>query len=258
MKLYSLYEFPPTKDKLDEILHLFYQLQPLSYVESFDGVRSIIAKRPSRAQITLKNLIKLGLLEGKSEISLTWESQIYLDMGKNLEDLLLYLIYKRAELFFLCERICDIDEEFLLSNPKLLVQLWDIGYETERLTTAKEKLYAIKRLILCCKIQNGNPFRGYRQYIDFLKKIESVYLLETNNQFNVPISIMDLKKKLLKCDVDTAEFNKGFIKLYFDPIFATYTSYTSVISEFADQEYFCIDKESYYYFKLLKRFFEKD
>ena|GEM_PF-4416839 len=251
MKIYSLYEFSSTIEQLEALLKAVDMQQKMDYDEALDLVRRIFGKRPSRTKILLKSFIKLGLLQGKSQVILSWESQLYVDLGKDLTELLLFLTYKTSHLFSICKDICEIDPDLVLKNPELLEKLYMKGYAREKLATGREKIYAIKRLISCCRIKREkNPFKKYEEYINFLTILESQYLLMTQGIFGKPVVICDLMGRMKESGIERAVFDHNIFRLHYDPIIASSTSFSSVIKDFANAGYYKINQSSYYYLKL--------
>lgn len=255
--MYPLYEFPPTIYHLEEIVTSIDLVQPLSIEETRNLVSRIVGKRPSRTNITVKELKKLKIIEEHERcISLSWETQLYVDMERDLTDLLLYLVYRIPELFNLCNLICKIDPNFELSKPELLLNLFNYGYEEEKVTTAREKLFGIVRLVEVCKKEEvTNPFSRYKEYIEFLYKIDRAYLDLTAGLYNKNLEIVKLKRKILEDNSLSEEiFDDFFIMLYRDPIFSSNTSFTTVIKDFATEGYYLLNNVDYYYLKLKKSF----
>lgn len=253
MKIYPIYEFPNSIKLLEEILNYINDNQPVLKKDLDFFVGKLIGKRSSRTRITIKDLKKLKIIEGDSEISLTWETQIYIDLSAPLYKLLVYCVYKIPDLFNVCYHICSIDPELKLSKPKLFEKLKEIGFEEEKIVTVREKLFAIIRIISIClldKNNNQNVFSDYKMYIEFLKSLESSYLNLSNNQYDSNVVISDLKDDLFQY-----EFINNIERLYKDPVYASKTSFSVVNEDFAFRNYMYINKQKYYYFKLKKSFF---
>lgn len=260
MKLYPLYEFPATIEDFENILIEIDMCQPVDYEECLSIIHKIIDKRESRTKITLKNLIKLGILQGKEKISLSWESQLYMDLKSDLRQLLLYLIYQRVELFLICYHICKVDKNLSLNKTEIIKSLECLGYDTGNIRTSKEKIYAIKRVIKSVKINERNPFLEYKLYRDSLQYLQNVYLLATNKT-NIPIELAVLEIKydeyIENYNYKAEDFKELIRKLYSDPIYSSYTSFTTAIRKFTDNNYLNINNNEYYYFKLNEYIFRK-
>ncbi|MCB2291590.1 hypothetical protein LGK97_17895 [Clostridium sp. CS001] len=250
MKMYSLYEFPKDEQELNTIIQYVDKYQPVQYEKLLDIISETIVKANSRTNITLKTLRKIGLIEGDRLISLSPTTQIYLDLNKSLQDLILYLIYLKKDLFEACKLIFKITYNATISNTDLIRELSKIGYLDSK-RTAQEKVYAIKRLIsMCQKYDEHNPFHEYEEYISFLVRLQSEYFLLGEGKKNEPIPIEKLKRAMIKCDLSGTLFDENFSKLYNDPIYSMHTSFTTVINEFAREKYYKLLEKDYYYFKL--------
>ncbi|WP_230504561.1 hypothetical protein [Sutcliffiella rhizosphaerae] len=256
MKIYPLYEFPPSMEVLEKILiHVDYN-QPIldEALKSFVG--ELLGKRPSRTNITIKELKKLNIIEGTSEFSLTWESQLYIDLKRSVDGLILHSVYKIPDLFDICKNICFIDPELKLLKPELLEELYELGYQEGKISTNREKLFGLTRMIKIC--QNNmfkNPFEKYGNYMDFLKKMQKVYLELTNNQYDKNITLVELQNEIMKQENIEKGISESFIKqLYFDPILSSYISFSTVNNDFASKGYIWIGENKFYYLKLKRNF----
>lgn len=257
MKLYPLYEFPPSLEELEKLLKII-DLSPSLPIEKLrEIVSQLYGKRASRTNIQIKDLGKLGLIELGYEVSLTWETQLYVDLNRSINRLLLHNSYKINELFHNCKLICQIDPEFSVSNQALYDKILEHGYTEENRRTASEKLYAIKRLIKSCQFENNsNPFLEYEQYIHFLTTLQSEYLLLASG-FQKNVVISKLADALQKKGYTEEGIKRNISLLYSDPIFATYTSFSTVNLDFAKKDYYSILKEDLYYIKINKPFIKE-
>lgn len=258
MKIYSLYEFPKDESELDVIIRYVDEYQPVQLNKLMDLISETIVKANSRTNITLRTLKKIGLIEGDKLISLSSATQIYLDLNKTFQGLLLYLTYMRPELFRDCKAIYKLIKKDLLSNTDLIKVLWKMEYEDSK-RTAQEKVYAIKRLISMCEKDNErNPFEEYEKYILFLSKLQDKYFLLTGDKKNEPIAIQRLKNAMVQEKITEKEFDENFTDLYSDPIYSAKTSFTTVIKEFANEKYYKILGKEFYYFKLSESIIKND
>ncbi|PEM13358.1 hypothetical protein COI51_21745 [Bacillus toyonensis] len=256
MKMYPLYEFPPSMEVLEKILiHIDYN-QPISNELLKSFVSELIGKRSSRTNITIKELKKLNIIEGTSEFSLTWETQLYLDLKRPVDGLILYLVYQIPELFKVCKDICFIDPEFKLSKPKLLEKLYELGYEEGKLSTNREKLFGLIRIIKICQRDTfDNPFEQYSNYISFLKHLQKLYLILTNNQYDKNITLVELQNEMIKeKNIEKKEFEDFISQLYFDPILSSRTSFSTVNNDFASKGYVQVADKKFYYLKIKENF----
>ncbi|MEX3748288.1 MULTISPECIES: hypothetical protein [Lysinibacillus] len=252
MNIYPLYEFPPNVEVLEGILHYIDYEQPVISEKLKDFVGELLGKRPSRTNITIKELKKIGIIEGDKEFSLTWETQLYLDLRRPIPNLIIHLIHKIPELFKICKDICDLDPENNLSKPKVLKNLYEIGYQEGKLSTNREKLHGLMRVIQICRnSQCSNPFKEYEYFIEWLENIEGNYLLFTNNRYDENIALTDLKCKMDEQDIQkTNDFEIMLNKLYSDPVFSSFTSFSSVSNNFAKKGYIEFEGNKFYYLKL--------
>lgn len=256
MKMYPLYEFPQSLIQLTQLLRLIEKLQPVSKVEAVSLVERLYGKRNSRSEITIRNLRDLGILSGYKNIILSSETQLYLDMNKNLNQLLLFSIYKKNELFQLCNDLYTIKNFMELDNPVLLEALYSMGYVREKLATGREKIYAIKRLVSCCSsdnnFQNNNPFEAYRHYRSFVSAIQDSYYEISHGNIGEAIPITSLRNYMIKnYSTSNDQFQKFIETLYSDILLSRNVSFTTANIEFAGLGYHEINGINYYFIKLL-------
>ncbi|MCK0473757.1 hypothetical protein [Halalkalibacter sp. APA_J-10(15)] len=254
MKLYPIYEFPPSLEELEELIR-FIDLSPSLSLEKLRDIASqLYGKRMSRTNILIKDLAKLGLIEGRSVVTLTWEAQLYVDLNRKLDKLLVHNVYKINDLFESCKLICKIDPKITMTNPSLYKEVLKHGYSEENIRTVTEKLYAIKRLIKASQREGVfNPFLEYEQYIDFLSLLKKEYLILVGG-YGKNASITSLFEALQKYGYEREDFKRNLDLLYSDPIFATYTSFSTVNIDFAKKDYFLIKDDTFYYIKIKKSF----
>ncbi|MGE7114177.1 hypothetical protein [Lysinibacillus sp. NPDC047702] len=247
MNIFPLYEFPPDTKVLEKIIFYIEQTQPISVLELKKFVGTLLGKRPSRTNITIKELSKLGIIEGGKGITLSWETQLYLDLKKPLSDLLIYLSYKKIDLFRICKDICRIDPQNTLSKPQLLLHLYELGYEEGKLSTNREKLHGITRFINICKESTeNNPFEEYEHYMDYLNILETIYLSHTKNKYNVNVTLAELKENIKEKNC----FEYMLNKLYSDPLLSPKTSFSSVSNAFAIKGFVKLNHSNFYYLKI--------
>lgn len=258
MKLYPLYEFPPSLKELEKLLKII-DLSPSIPIEKLrEIVSQLYGKRASRTNIQIKDLSKLGLIEIGHEVSLTWETQLYVDLNREINRLLLHNSFQIGDLFNNCKLICHIDPNLSMSNQALYNKILEYGYTEENRRTVSEKLYAIKRFIKACQIGNDlNPFLGYEQYIHFLTILQSEYLLLVGG-FEKNAVISRLVDALKKSRYKEEDIKKYILLLYSDPIFATYTAFSTVNIDFAKKNYYSILKEDLYYIKINRPFIDNN
>lgn len=256
MKLYPLYEFPPNLAELDNLLRIIDLSQPLSKESMENLVGELFGKRTSRTEILIRTLRKLDLVILEEEYSLSWGTQLYLDMKRNIQGLLLHHVYKQIDLFRDCKNICQIDPGLNLSNLALYEKMLDCNYEKENKRTVSEKLYAIKRLIKSCQTEHeSNPFIEHEKYIKFIYILEESYL-SIVGVYGRNMIIKELEKILVSKGYSKLTFSKYLKQLFKDPILATSTSFSTVSEDFAVGEYISINNDDYYFVKINKNFFE--
>lgn len=261
--MYPLYEFPQSLTQLTQLLHLIEKVQPINKIEAVSLVEKLYGKRNSRSEITIRNLRDLGVLSGYKNIMLSSETQLYLDMNKNLSQLLLFFIYKKNDLFRLCNDLYTIKDFMELDNPELLNALYSIGYQREKLATGREKIYAIKRLVSCCidiNFQGLNPFESYLLYREFIKALQESYFDLSHGNFGEAIAITSMRDYMIKkqqCS-STEQFQKFIQSLYSDIILSRNVSFTTANVEFAGLGYHEINGTNYYFIKLLSHITEED
>lgn len=260
MKLYPIYEFPESLYDLLTILISIEKMQPMQVIEVENLVEKYVGKRSSRIKITIRNLRSLNIITGKNNISLSHETQVYIDTNSDLSELLLLLIYKEDSLFNQCKDICDIDNFDTINNIALAHILWSQGYTEEKINTAKEKVYALKRLINCCynnKSKEFNIFIEYEKYIKFIEDLQEEYLgMATLGNVVAITGIRNQMKKSKNYSFD--QFNKFLSRLYNDPIHSKFIAFTTVNNTFAHEGYFNIQMKNYYYIKLLEKIVYKE
>lgn len=258
MELYSLYEFPPDISSFNEVLSEIDRVKVIEIDNLENVVSRIFGKRPSRTKILIKDLRKLGFIEGNEKVSLSWETQMYLTTKNDLRGLILLLTYQIPILFQNCIDILQVDPAFDLSNPSLIKSLHELGYKKEKLTTSREKIYAIKRLINLSKDEpcRQNHFKDFQVYIDSLQLLEQCYLKRTNNKWNENVIISELQEEYEERKDAEQSFSKVITSLFYDPVFASFTSFSTVVSKFAHSNYFKLDKEVFYYIKIKENFIE--
>jgi len=258
MKLYPLYEFPPSLEDLEKLLKVIDLNTHLSIEQTRNTVSQLYGKRSSRTNIQIKDLKKLGLIEINDNVSLSWETQLYIDLDRDLRDLLIYNVYRLESLFNVCKLICDIDPTLSLTNPSLHEKLLGYGYKVENKRTSVEKLYAIKRLIKSCQIVNElNPFLGYERYMAFLSLLQETYI-QSVGQYKKNAVLANLHSALCELGFKEKEVDEYFAKLYKDPVFAAYTSFSTVNMEFAKENYITILNDQLYYVKIIESFLIKN
>jgi hypothetical protein len=254
MKIYKLYEFPPTKVQLINFLLRVEKIQPITKEIAMDIAHAMYGKRSSRSEITVRNLMQLGLLMGRTKISLSMESQLYLDIGKDIADLLLHLVYNIPSLFNVCEDICNLDPKMELDNPSLLELLYSNGYQKEKISTAREKIYAIKRLIVSCEKEGiCNSFIEYKKYREFLGNLQNCYLMLVNDKIGEVIEINTLRDELITRLETSSEFDINIKRLYHDVLLVNNVSFTGVNSDFARRKYYTIGNNDFYYIKFISK-----
>lgn len=260
MKIYSIYEFPESLYTLFKILINIERIQPVQPIEAESILEKLLGKRPSRIKITIRSLQMLEIITGKNSIKLSHETQVYIDTNADLSELLLLLIYNNENLFKQCKDICDIENFDGLNNINLIYTLWSQGYMEERINTAKEKIYALKRLINCCyhnKNKENNTFTEYERYIKFIEDLQNEYLNTTT--IGEVVIINDLRKKMVVSNgYSINKFNEFLSRLFNDPIYSRFVAFTTVNDVFAHRGYFSIQNKDYYYIKLLKRIIYKN
>lgn len=258
MKLYSIYEFPPSLEELEELIKLIDLSSSLPLEKLRVITSQLYGKRMSRTNILIKELVKLGLIEGRSVVNLTWEAQLYVDLNRKLDKLLLHNVYKINDLFESCKLICKIDPKLKMTTSSLYKEILKYGYVEENIRTVTEKLYAIKRLIKAVQRESVfNPFLEYEEYIEFLSVFNNEYLIHVG-EYGKNASITILYEALKNYGYEKEKFKRNLELLYSDPIFATYTSFSTVNVDFAKNDYFQIKDESFYYIKIKKSFLKKE
>jgi len=258
MKLYPLYEFPPSLEDLEKLLKIIDLNSYLSIEKTRNTVSQLYGKRSSRTNIQIKDLRKLGLINVDDNVSLSWETQLYIDLNRDLRGLLVYNIFKIESLFNDCKLICDIDPTMCLSNPALYEKLLEYGYEDENKQTAFGKLFAIKRLIKSCQNTDElNPFLGYERYMAFLSLLQETYI-QFVGQYKKNAILADLFRALCELGFKEKEVGEYLSKLYKDPVFASYTSFSTVNIEFAKEYYLTILDDQFYYVKIKEPFLIKN
>ncbi|KAB2481421.1 hypothetical protein [Bacillus cereus] len=256
MKIYSLYEFPPDLASLSKLISIVDAIQPLSKDTMREIVSDIFGKRSSRTEILIKDLKKIGIIEGNDLMTLSWESQLYVDLRADLRRLLVHNVYKINELFYICKLICDIDPTLELSNQNLYkLLLLNCSLDVENKRTVSEKLYAIKRLVrLCQNSEEVNPFKAHEVYIGFLRNLQKKYIEEAEG-YAKNVIIKNLESAMCISGYTKAEFNRFMTMLYTDPIYATYTSFSIVNKEFAEKGYITLEDKDFYYIKIKNKLF---
>ncbi|MEC1180493.1 hypothetical protein P9B03_18675 [Metasolibacillus meyeri] len=260
MKLYSIYEFPESLYILSKILVNIEKMQPVHNLEAENILEKLLGKRPSRIKITIRNLKSLEIITGKNSIKLSHETQVYMDTNSDLSELLLLLIYNDENLFQQCKDICNIENFDVINNINLIYILWSRGYTEENISTAKEKIYALKRLINCCyhnKSKENNIFTEYENYLNFIEDLQNEYLSMA------PIGeVMVINNIRRVMEVNKGytfnKFNRFLNRLFNDPIYSKFVAFTTVNNIFAHKGYFSIKDKDYYYIKLLKRIIYKN
>ncbi|MFZ4201875.1 hypothetical protein [Lysinibacillus sp. NPDC056220] len=260
MKLYPIYEFPESLYDLLMILTNIEKLQPMPMTEVENLFKKYIGKRSSRIKITIRNLKSLNMIMGTNSISLSYETQVYIDTNSDLDDLLLLLIYEKKDLFKQCKDISNITDFNKLNNIALAHTLWSQGYIEENIRTAIEKIYALKRLINCCytnKNKKINIFLEYEKYIKFIEDLQREYLNMAN--FGETVIIVDIRDQMKKSEeYSYNQFDKYLIMLFNDPIYSKFIAFTTVNNIFAHKGYFNIKMKNYYYMKILDKIIYKD
>lgn len=256
MKIFPIYEFLSSTEELKRLLTEIDKKQPVSYEDCLYIINKIIGKRKSRTKITLSNLRKLEfLIKEMNDIKLSWESQMYIDMNRELQNLILYFIYKKKELFDLCKLIYCKNSALDISNSNLVRYLEIRGYKTKKMRSETEKIYAIKRLISCCVTDSDrNPFIEYEEYMSFIKLLQDLYL-KMSEKTSLPVEIKGIEENFLNeyKGFGKKYFAKMLVKVYFDPIYSTYTFFSTVTKSFAIKKYFKIADKDYYYFGLIRK-----
>ncbi|MGG1519951.1 hypothetical protein ABE504_31485 [Paenibacillus oryzisoli] len=263
MKIYPLYEFPPNLEQLAQLLSEIEKVQPISKSDAAALVQKLYGKRKSRSEITIRNLRDLGVLSGMNNIMLSSETQLYMDMDKDLAQLLLYYIYKQPSLFQLCNDLFSIDNFMEIDNPVLLSIIYSMGYKSEKLATGREKIYAIKRLISCCISDSTlileNPFYNYKNYYEFIKVLQESYFHTSHERIGEPIPIVLLRDYVIKeHNYSIEQFQKYLNSLYTDILLSRNISFTTANVEFAGMGYYVINNKNYYFMKLLNYIIEED
>ncbi|MFC9706639.1 hypothetical protein ACFTRD_00605 [Paenibacillus sp. NPDC056933] len=260
MKLYPLYEFPPDEASLLKILFEFDNSQPVSRSEAVEIVQQVYGKRQSRSKIIVRNFQDLGLLSlSNQKINLSQETQLYLDMSKKVSDLLLNLTFRNIDLFKVCFDICEIPNYNDLSNPKIIDFLvYNMGYHREKLTTAKEKMFALRRLInICNPSDEQNEFKTYQSFIKFLGILENEYLGITGQYYGEAIPLNLLKENIINnTPYSSSQINIYIEKLYLDILLSRNVSFTNANVEFAKMGYFEISKKNYYFIKIFDSLYQ--
>ncbi|MNO34835.1 hypothetical protein D3C76_248790 [compost metagenome] len=260
--MYPLYEFPQNLTHLTQLLHLIEKVQPINKLEAISLVEKLYGKRSSRSEITIRNLRDLGILSGYKNIMLSSETQLYLDMNKSLNHLLLFFVYRKVELFQLCSDLHAIRNFMELDNPELLEKLYSMGYSRDKLSTGREKIYAIKRLVHCCSennFQDVNPFESYRHYRNFVKVLQECYFDLSLGNFGEAVPITLLRDHMVsKKSSSNAQFHQYLQLLYSDILLSRNVSFTTANIEFAGLGYYEINGTNYYFIKVLSYITERD
>ncbi|ETT72610.1 MULTISPECIES: hypothetical protein [Bacillus] len=260
MKLYPIYEFPESLYDLLTILVNIEKMQPMQIIEVEKLLEKFVGKRSSRIKITVRNLRSLNIITGTDIIKLSYETQVYIDTNSELSELLLLLVYNEDGLFKQCKDICNIGNFDTLNNIALAHALWKQGYTEEKINTAKEKIYALKRLINCCynnKNTDINIFVEYESYMNFIEDLQEEYLNIAT--IGDAVAITDIRNKMQKSKgYSLHQFNNFLSRLFDDPIHSKFIAFTTVNDDFAHKGYFNIHMKNYYYIKLLERILYKD
>jgi len=261
VRIYPLYEFPKNIYQFKQLLLELDKYQPIDKEDAIALVEKLFGKRTSRSEITIRNLRDLGVLSGRDRLMLSPETQLYLDMDKNLSNLLMFYVYKQPALFQLCIDLIKIDGIMEMNNPLVLSQLYQMGYKEERLGTGREKIYGIKRLVNCCLEENKeeNPFLFYEKYQNFLEKLQETYFELTKGKMGDAIPIVQLNDSLVEnYNFSISSIQHFFEYLYNDILHSRNIAFTTVNLEYAGLGYFAINQKNYYFIKLLSRILNED
>jgi hypothetical protein len=260
LRLYPIYEFTETIEEFYLFLATIEKEQPINRFDAELLVSKLLGKRSSRSRIIIRNFISLNILSGQDNIRLSDETQIYFDTKSSLANLLLFLVNQIDDLFKQCVTICSIENINEKNNLEVISLLEKEGYYEEKINTAKEKIYAVRRLINCCYNDNEinqNIFLDYKEYINFIKNLQYTYLNLVN--FGEVISIMEIREVMNRVNnYSNTKFNYCIEKLFKDPIYSRYISFTTVNNEFAHKGYIQINNNQYYYIKVFEKILLED